>query len=131
MSDYESGKVYAIPIVDYYVVGPPVWEPKYPNGRNWLAILTENPEVPRGVAREWIERGKGRFKYNVTRVIEGDLIEFGADYMYSSGRRIPSRWCGEVVGFTDTEMRVRYFEDMKDLFEMVRERESRLQEATL
>jgi hypothetical protein len=125
---YESGKIYAIPIADFYVTAPPVWEPKYPNGRNWLAILTENPEVAGGIGREWIERGKGRFKYNVTRVIEGDLIEFGADYMYSSGRRIPSRWCGEVVEFTETEMRVRYYADVKELFEMVHERESRLQE---
>jgi len=127
---YESGKIYVIPIADYYVVEAPVWESRYPQGRNWLAILTENPEVAGGVAREWVERGKGRFKYNVTRVIEGDLIEFGADYMYSSGRRIPSRWCGEVVEFTDTEMRVRYFQTMKEMFEVVRERESRLQEAT-
>lgn len=131
MASYESGKVYAIPIADYYVVEPPVWEPKYPNGRNWLALVRENPEAPRGIEREWVERGKGRFKYNVTRLIEGDLIEFGADYMYSSGRRIPCRWCGEVVGFTDTEMRVRYFDTLEELFEFVTERESRLQEGAL
>ena len=127
---YESGKVYAIPITDWYVTEPPVWEPKYPQGRNWLAVLNEAPEAPGGVEREWVERGKGRFRYNATKILEGDLIEFGADYMYGEGRRIPKRWCGEVVKITESELQIRYFENMKELFEMVRERESRLQEAS-
>jgi len=126
---YESSKIYAIPITDWYVTEPPVWEPMYPGGRNWLAILTENPEVPRGVEREWMERGKGRFKYNAMKILEGDLVEFGADYMRPSGHRIVSRWCGEVVRITESELQIRYFADMKELFETVRERESRLQEA--
>lgn len=126
---YESGKVYAIPLSDWYVTDPPVWEPKYPNGRNWLALLRENPEAPKGFEREWVERGKGRFRYNVMRLIEGDLLEFGADYMYNSGRRVPCRWYGEVVGVTETELRVRYYADIKELFEVIQERESRLQEA--
>ena len=82
---YESGVVYRVPLEDWYVVQPPIWEEHYPKGRNWLARIRQDPDVPGGLLRDWCERGKGRFKYNATSLMEGDTIEFGADRIWASG----------------------------------------------
>jgi len=126
---YESGVVYRVPLEDWYVVQPPIWEEHYPKGRNWLARIRQDPDVPGGLLRDWCERGKGRFKYNATSLMEGDTIEFGADRIWASGgNRSRVRWVGEIIGITDTELQVRYFETTKEMFDMIYDRETRIQE---
>lgn len=127
---YESGTLYYVPLDEWYVVGPPIWEDHFPRARNWLARITENPNVPGGFTREWCERGKGRLKYSVASLLEGDTIEFGADRIWADGEgRTRLRWVGEIVEMTDTKMYVCYFDTPEELFHFIYERESRLQEA--
>lgn len=126
---YESGQVYKIPVQDGYVVDPPVWEDFFPAARNWLALVAEDPERPQGMTRDFCERGKGRFRYSVGSLAEGDTVEFGADRMRSADRRDRVRWYGEVVRVTGTELLVRYFETADEMFSTISDRESRLQEA--
>lgn len=126
---YQTGEVYRIPCEQWYVVDPPIWEDSWHHGRNWLAKIESNPLAPGGFTREWCERGKGCFRYSTTALLEGDLIEFGADYVAWSGNRTPLRWYGEVVGVTETELQARYFESAEELFATWRDREARTVEA--
>jgi hypothetical protein len=126
---YESGKVYAVPIDKDHVVGPPIWEDHH-RARNWLARMEEDPDAPGGCTRTFMDWGRGRFKYSIETLVEGDLIEFGADRMYmSTDGRARRRWVGEIVKFTDTQMQVRYFEDLEEMFTFIYDRDSRTQEA--
>ena len=128
---YETGKVYAIPVQDSYVVEPPVWSDHWERAKNWLAILEETPHKPGGVRRTWCERGHGRFRYSMATVLEGDAIEFGGDRIWADGEgRSRERWYGEVVKVTDEVMHVRYFETIKEMFATINDRESRILEVT-
>lgn len=129
MSAYQTGQIYAIPVQDGYVVEPPVWEDCYPVARNWLALIEEAPDRPQGVTREFCERGRGRFKFSAMLLIDGDTIEFGADRMLRNDRRVRVRWYGEVVKATMTELQVRYFPTIDEMFATIQDRESRLVEA--
>jgi hypothetical protein len=125
---YESGNVYRVPLEEWYVVEPPVWE-DHRRARNWLARIAPDPDVPGGFSREWCERGRGRFKYSATSMLEGDTIEFGADRIWGSGDgRSRCRWVGEIVDVHDTHLAVRYFKTPKEMFDVIADRESRLQE---
>jgi len=123
---YESGSVYRLPLEEWYVTKPPVWEAHH-RGRNWLAILRPNPDAPGGYDREWCERGRGRFKYDATALMEGDTIEFGADRIWSTGsNRARCRWVGEIVSIQETHLAVRYFESAEEMFDVIRDREERI-----
>jgi len=125
---YESGSVYLVPIDEWYVVKPPIWEDHW-RGRNWLARIEETPDAPGGFTREWCERGRGRFKYSAAALLEGDTIEFGADRIWADGEgRSRQRWVGEIVGITDTEMQVRYYESPEEMFAVIYDRDVRTKE---
>lgn len=126
---YESGKIYAVPVDQDWVVSPPVWEDHH-RARNWLARVQADPNAPGGCTRDFCDRGRGHFRYSTENLVEGDLIEFGADRIWGSGEnRNRVRWVGEIVKFTDTQMQVRYFEDLDELFAFIYDRETRTQEA--
>lgn len=125
---YESGKIYRIPLDQDYVVQPPVWE-DHRRARNWLARIEEDPDVPGGIVRHFAQRGRGRFKYTVP-LVEGDLIEFGADRIWAAGDgRMRCRWVGEVLVIKETEMQVRYYDSPEEMFAAVYDRKVRTQEA--
>lgn len=122
----DEGDVVEIPVELWFVVGPPVWG-EWPR-RNWLAVVEDDPDSPGGVARTWCERGRGRHRYDITSLMEGDLIEFGADQVYPSGRRVPSRWYGEVVRVGKNLLRCRRYSTLEDMFSTVRDRDERTRE---
>ena len=127
---YQSGAVYLVPIDEWYVVKPPIWE-DHRRARNWLAYIEENPDAPGGFTRKWCERGQGRFKYSVTTLLEGDTVEFGADRIWADGAgRSRERWVGEIVKITDTEMQVRYFDTPGEMFATIYDRDVRTQEVS-
>jgi hypothetical protein len=126
---YETGQIYMIPLQEGYVVEPPIWEDCFPVARNWLALIEENPSGPQGVTREFCDRGRGRFKYSAMLLVEGDTVEFGADKMLRRDQRVRLRWYGEIVKATMTDLHVRYFETIEEMFSTIRDRESRLVEA--
>lgn len=114
---------------EWFVVEPPVWEEHFPGARNWLAVVEQDPDAPGGFARTWCERGKGRFRYNAVGLMEGDLIEFGADRVYTTGNRRRTRWYGEVVEVTETTLRCRHYETVQEMFEAVYDRDVRTRTA--
>lgn len=86
-------------------------------------------DAPGGLTREWCERGRGRLKYSVAALLEGDTIEFGADRIWADGEgRSRERWVGEVVKITDTAMHVRYYDDAEEMFAAIYDRKVRTQE---
>lgn len=127
---YEPGTIYLVPIDEWYVVSPPIWE-YHRRARNWLARIEEDPDAPGGFTRKWCERGRGRFKYSAASLLEGDTIEFGADRIWADGEgRCRERWVGEIVKITDTDMQTRYFSTPEDMFATIYDRESRTREVT-
>lgn len=121
MTEYLAGKLYDLDLEEMHIVNPPVWEEHFLRGKNWCCRLIPSPQAPGGVLREWLDRGRGPFRYNASTVLPGDCLEFGADYITTTNRRIPRRWYGFVEFFTEDAMHVKYFPSVDLLFEYARE----------
>jgi hypothetical protein len=64
----------------------------------------------------------------VIALVEGDLIEFGADSIKHSGRRVDNRWYGEVVRISEHALRCRHYESLEEMFSTIRDRAERTKE---
>jgi hypothetical protein len=124
----DEGICHEIAVAGGYVIDPPVWNDFFPQARNWLAVVEEDAQAPGGVARIWCPRGRGKFRYNVRGLREGDLIEFGADAVMGSGRRVVHRWCGEIVQVNERVLRCRHYESVTEMFATIRDRNERTRE---
>jgi len=78
----------------------PVFE-RHQRGKNWMAVIDIDGTCPGGLSRRFIDRGRGECFYLIEQVALFDPIEFGADYMTSTGRKYNKRWLGVVVAKTD------------------------------
>ena len=81
----------------------PVWEQHY-RGTNYLAIIDVSPEMPGGLGRHFINKGKGDCLYIVDQIAVLDAVEFAGDYTTGVGRRQRNRWYGVVASKTDALM---------------------------
>lgn len=115
------------PVEDWFITEPPVWESRFPRAKNWLAVITVDPHTSGGLLRKWCDRGKGRFRYSITGLLEDDLIEFGADYISHGGNRIPCRWYGEVVRVSESLLHCRPYASLNEMLETLKDREERTQ----
>lgn len=82
------------------VVDSPIeWE-QHRRGRNWVAVVEYAPTLPGGVDRKFFPRAAGPIRAFVVPLSLSlhQVVEFGADYVQGSGRRLPRRWYGVVVG---------------------------------
>lgn len=101
------------------VLDSPVFE-HHSRAKNWAATVTPDPTYPGGFRRLWWERGRGEFRYIVPEQLKlGDVVEFGADYVQWSGRKIPERWLGVVVERTDTAVEFKPVHDMSEAVSVV------------
>ena len=82
------------------MLGVPVYE-EHHRGKNWMAIISKNPKAPNGLDRVFLEKARGNYFYLVSGLKVGDAVEFGADYISSSGRRRTNRWYGVVIQIDD------------------------------
>lgn len=73
-------------------------------GKNWLARISIDPSAPGGLAREFMPRARGGFRYIVRSLSPGDAVEFGADYYTSGGNRRADRAYGFVGNKTENEI---------------------------
>ena len=75
-------------------------------GRNWLAVIEEDPKAPGGLSRIFCERAKGKFFY-MTDILEvGQAVECAGDYVSGGGNRSPNRVYGVVSKIDDTVLEV-------------------------
>lgn len=100
------------------VFDPPI-HVEHSRAKNWAAIVMPDPTQPGGFSRIWWDRGRGDFRYIVpSRLKVGDIVEFGADYVQWSGKKVPERWLGVVVERTDTVIE---FKPVRDMAQAIQE----------
>jgi hypothetical protein len=96
MSDNDL-TVLSLPIVGGALVDVPVFE-KHSRGRNWMAKIQPNANAPGGWDRSFAPHGRGDdMKYLVSDVFVRDVLEFGADYVTSVGKKRMKRKYAVVV----------------------------------
>jgi hypothetical protein len=97
----------------------PISESHY-RSRNWVALVTFNPVLPGGMNREWFERGGGKIETFILapRLAVHDVVEFGADYIQGTGKRIPARWYGVVLEVTTTHLLLQPCKDAIGAFKL-------------
>lgn len=78
------------------IMEAPIYEP-HRRGKNWCAIIHNDPRGPGGIGRRFLEKARGDYLYMLGDLKRGDAIEFGADYSSTSGKRSPKRWYGIVI----------------------------------
>jgi len=83
----------------------PIWEKHY-RGSNWLAIIDIDATQPGGLARRFVNRGKGECLFIVEPIGLFDALEFAADYTTSYGDKKRDRWYGVVTAKTDDFLEV-------------------------
>lgn len=75
-------------VVDQRHLG--LFEERWQRGKNWVAVVRPNRAKPGGLDREFLPRAVGS-RYYVKNVLAGDYIEVGADYVTTTGNKIPAR----------------------------------------
>ena len=87
----------------------PVHE-KSKRGKNWMAVIDIDPTMPGGLARRWINRGRGDCYYVIDQLALFDAVEIAADFTnYNGSKTFPTRWFGVVVARTDDYIIVEEF----------------------
>jgi hypothetical protein len=96
------------------LVDVPVYDDHH-RAKNWAAVVDIDPVRPGGLQRTWFERGNGPCFYILPRLLTvGHVVEFGADYVTSVGRRKPLRWFGVVIELTSEHVIIQPYEDIVD-----------------
>lgn len=83
-------------------------------GINWIAIIGVDATKPGGLSRRFLPRGRGICLYQIEQLSAGDPIEFGADYVATSGTRYRKRWYGVVKKIHEEEVVVEEHEAPAD-----------------
>ena len=79
----------------------PVYE-AHARGKNWMAVVSSDPTSPGGLDRDFLDKAKGKYYYMVKGMLApGDIVEFGADYYSSGGKKHPCRKYAKVVEITE------------------------------
>ena len=90
-------------------------------GKNWLAVITENPTAPAGLERSFQEKAGGKYYYMVSGINSGDVVEFGADYYSGSNRKVPHRAYGVVADITDEYLELVITDTPREAFLLTKE----------
>lgn len=94
----------------------PIYE-EHKRGKNWLSVVSPDPTQPGGLKRERVPYAHGDYFYMVNGLRPGDVLEFGADYFTTGGKRIPRRLYAIVSAITDTELILDLFKSPQEAFE--------------
>lgn len=75
-------------------------------GKNWMAVIHQDPAQPNGLGRRFIPKARGEGNYYIVEgaIKGGEPVEFGADYYTGGGSKCASRWYGVVVSISDEEI---------------------------
>lgn len=93
----------------------PIYE-NHKRGKNWMAVIEPDPTSPGGISRAFQQRANGEYFYMLGNLEPGDAVEFGADYISSSGKRSSSRWYGVVISLSDNTVAIEKCENTVDLW---------------
>lgn len=97
-------------VVGGALVDAPVYE-THRRGRNWMAKIQPNADAPGGWDRSFARTGRGEdMKYIIADIFSNDVLEFGADYVTSLGKKKALRSYAVVVSVTSDELRVVLFD---------------------
>ena len=109
--------VLSFPIIGGALVEVPLYE-KHKRGRNWMAKVQPNANAPGGWDREFAQTGRGEdMKYIVADVFPGNVLEFGADYVTSTGKKSANRKYAVVVTVNDKELSAVLFDKAIDAWQ--------------
>lgn len=93
----ELGALTELPVMD----GRILWE-SHKRGRNWMAVISKDPQAPNGLARSFFKPARGDYFYILPADLKvGDPLEIGADYYSGGGHPARRRWYGYVVAVAD------------------------------
>ncbi|MCX7910007.1 MAG: hypothetical protein N2505_00275 [Endomicrobia bacterium] len=93
----------------------PVYE-SHKRGKNWFARIEKNPRSPSGLDREFASHARGEYYYIVPNWNVGDVVEFGADYYTSGGRKHPYREYGVIIEINKEYWKVAIFDKKSEAF---------------
>jgi hypothetical protein len=68
---------------------------------NYGAIIDIDPVMPSGLARRFLNKGRGECLYLSEKMDLFDALEFASDYTTSVGKKYRERWYGIVIAKTD------------------------------
>lgn len=98
----------------------PVYE-SHKRGKNWMAVIAPDPRSPGGLARTFLPHARGEYYYLIEALKPGDVVEFGADYYTSSGRKSAARWYGVVRNVTEDKVEIEQAPTATQAFKLQRE----------
>ena len=69
-----------------------------------LVAIPIGPTMPGGLARQFVDKGRGDCFYLTEKLAVLDAVEFAADYTTSVGRRNRERFYGVIVSKTESAL---------------------------
>jgi hypothetical protein len=106
------------------MVEVPLYE-SHKRGKNWAAVVTKDPKAPGGLNRNFLKRAYGKYYYFVDSLKVGDVVEFGADYYTSSGRKDANRKYAVVIAVTTDVVELEEFANADEAFEYAKKLQER------
>jgi len=82
-------------VVGGAIIEAPVWE-KHHRSSNWAAVIGVDAGMPGGMARRFIDRGRGVALYLAEQIAPLDAMEFAGDYFTFTREKRSNRWFGVV-----------------------------------
>ena len=68
---------------------------------NYAALIDIDPVMPGGLARRFLDKGRGECLYLSEKMDLFDAMEFASDYTTTVGKKYRERWYGIVIAKTD------------------------------
>jgi hypothetical protein len=92
-----------------------VWH-KHHRARNWVAVVTPDPSIAGGLVRDFFPRAAGGFAKAIVPedLVEGAVVEFGADYVSCSGNRTRTRIYAVVLSVAPDHLVVKPYDRLED-----------------
>jgi hypothetical protein len=92
-----------------------VWH-KHHRARNWVAVVTPDPSIAGGLIRDFFPRASGGFAKAIVPedLVEGAVLEFGADYVSCSGNRTRTRLYAIVIAMAPDHLLVKPYDRLED-----------------
>jgi hypothetical protein len=109
-----------LPIEEGYLTEAPVFE-THKRGKNWMALISNDPKSPGGIGRKFFERGNGKYIYDTSAVELYMPLEFGADYYSGGGNKQACRRYGVVLVKQENRLEIQLCKDATEAIQVARD----------